>query len=370
MTQPWLSEGKLGFGLMRLPRKRTRINLDEFASMVDEFLAAGLTYFDTAHIYPGSEEATRKALVERYPRQSFHLATKLYPVFSPTAAMAKNQLATSLKRLGTDYIDAYLLHSIMDATYKRYDRLGLWDFAAEQKAAGVLRRVGFSFHGGPEVLEKLLTAHPEVDFVQLQINYADWESARVQSRANYEVARAHDVPIIVMEPVKGGELIKLPRDVQALFDAENPDASYASWAIRYAASLEGVACVLSGMSNLEQMRDNLSYMRSFEPLTDRERSVIRQAQQLLGASSHIACTSCGYCTKGCPTGIPIPEIFHAMNDHMDGRLTEADDAYHAATTSTTRAGDCIGCAACEKVCTQGLPIVQLLEECATTFDRA
>lgn len=362
--------GKLGFGLMRLPRNPARIDIKLFSQMVDEFMAAGLNYFDTAHVYPGSEDATAKALVARYPRESFALATKLHPMISPTSKMAKRQLQTSLKRLKTDYIDYYLLHSIMDNTYKRYERLGLWDFALEQKAAGVLRHVGFSFHGGPEVLDSLLTTHPETEFVQLQINYADWENPRVQSRANYEIARAHDVPIVVMEPVKGGALVKIPTEVKSLFEAANPTASPASWAIRYAASLEGVLTVLSGMSNLEQMRDNLSYMANFQPLSADEMAVIRNAQKIMGASQHIACTACGYCVKGCPQEIPIPDVFAAMNERLDGQLESARASYAAATQGKGRAGDCIACTKCEQVCTQHLEIVNHLRDCAEAFDEA
>ena len=197
-------------------------------AVYDRFLEAGFTYFDTAYVYVGLEEATRKALVSRHPRDSFTLATKVYPKVAPTAKAAKGQLGTSLKRLGTDYIDYFLLHSITDSDYGRYDQLGLWDFAAERKAAGVVRHVGFSFHGGPQVLDKVLTQHPEAEFVQLQLNYADWENPRVQARANYEVARKHGKPIVVMEPVKGGNLANPPANVRALFDAANPQASYAS----------------------------------------------------------------------------------------------------------------------------------------------
>lgn len=360
--------GKLGFGLMRLPRKLARIDVAQTSQMVDEFLEAGFTYFDTAFVYVGSEEATRKALVKRHPRDSFTLATKVFPKVAPTAGAAKGQLATSLKRLGTDYIDYYLLHSISDSDYERYDKLGLWEFAVERKQAGVIRHVGFSFHGGPEVLEKVLAAHPETEFVQLQLNYADWENPRVQSRANYEVARAHNVPIVVMEPVKGGTLANPPANVNALFRAANPQASPASWAIRFAASLDGVITVLSGMSNLDQLRDNVSYMRDFQPLSPDEMLVIREAQELMGAATRIGCTSCGYCLEGCPQQIPIPEVFAAMNIRLDGQLEAAQQAYEAAVTGAGCASDCIGCGSCEEVCTQNLPIVEHLEECARAFD--
>ena len=361
--------GKLGFGMMRLPKKLARTDIKQTSQMVDEFLDAGFTYFDTAYVYVGSEEATRKALVSRHPRDSFTVATKVYPKVAPTAKAAKGQLGTSLKRLGTDYIDYFLLHSITDSDYERYDQLGLWDFAAERKAAGVVRHVGFSFHGGPQVLDRVLTQHPETEFVQLQLNYADWENPRVQSRANYEVARAHGKPIVVMEPVKGGNLANPPAKVKALFDAANPQASYASWAIRFAASLDGVLSVLSGMSNLEQMRDNLAYMRDFQPLSADEMRVIRQAQKLMGAATRIECTACGYCLEGCPQQIDIPRVFEAMNERLDGQLEAAQRHYERAVEGGGLAGDCIACGACENVCTQNLPIVDDLALCAKAFGK-
>lgn len=370
--------GRLGFGMMRLPRKGVRIDHKYVSQMVDGFLEAGFNYFDTAYIYPGSEDATRKALVKRHPRESFYLATKLFSKISPTASMAKKQLHTSLKRLGTSYIDYYLLHSLNDSAYKRYERLGLWEFVAEQKAAGVIRQAGFSFHGGPKVLEEILSDHPEVDFVQLQLNYADWESPRVQSRANWEVARAHDVPIVVMEPVKGGALVRLPADVKQLFDRANPQASYASWAIRYAASLPGVVCVLSGMSDLDQLHDNIKSLRDFQPLSEEERNVVETARKMLESSNLIACTSCGYCVKDCPQHIPIPELFAAMNTGLEGAHAEAQQAYSDAVAGARKAagagdaectaGSCIACGRCEQVCTQGLPVIEYLRTCASTFE--
>ena len=219
---------KLGFGLMRLPKRGVRIDIKQTSAMVDAFLEAGCTYFDTAHVYPGSEEAAKKALVMRHPRESYTIATKLYAAVAPTAAAARKQFDTSLSRLGTDYIDYYLLHTLMDSNADKYERFGLWEYLDELKHAGKVRHVGFSFHEGPELLERLLTEHPEVEFVQLQINYADWESPSVASRANYEVARAHGVPVVVMEPVKGGNLAKPPKDVEQLFREYNLDASPAS----------------------------------------------------------------------------------------------------------------------------------------------
>ena len=360
---------KLGFGLMRLPRRGMGIDVRQVSQMVDLFMEAGCTYFDTAHVYLGSEEAARKALVERYPRESYTLATKLYAPASPTRKSALKQFETSLKRTGAGYIDYYLLHSLMGNNVGKYERMQLWDYVADLKARGLVRHVGFSFHDGPELLDDLLTQHPEVEFVQLQINYEDWENPSVTSRANYEVARAHDKSIVVMEPVKGGRLANPPAKVRELLRAHDAKASFASWAIRFAASLEGILCVLSGMSDVAQMQDNLSYMRDFKPLDTGERRVLRQAQQLLGATPSIPCTGCRYCTKGCPRRIDIPGVFSAMNSRLlDGALEQASVAYEEACAEGGRASECVACGQCERACPQHIPIIDELRRCAATFE--
>lgn len=361
--------GKLGFGLMRLPRKGIGIDVEQTSRMVDAFLAAGMTYFDTAFVYPGSEAAIKKALVDRHPRNSYTLATKLFAMAAPTEKAAKKELETSLKRTGAGYFDYYLLHSLMENNYKKYDKFHLWDFVEEQKEKGTIRNYGFSFHAGPELLDQLLTEHPDVDFVQLQINYADWENPSVQSRANYEVARKHGKPIVVMEPVKGGNLANPPAESASLMKGHNPEASYASWAIRFVASLEGIRAVLSGMSNLGQMKDNLSYMRDFKPLNDAEMRIIQEAQRLMGHSKTIPCTSCRYCTKGCPMEIPIPDIFTAMNKQIgNGLFEQAKEDYCNVTEEGHLASSCIECKQCEGVCPQHLPITDLLKQGAEMFE--
>ena len=356
---------KLGFGLMRLPKKGLGTDVEQMKQMVDRFMEAGFTYFDTAYVYMGSEAAAKKALVDRYPRDAYTLATKLNAfIIAPTEKAAKKQFYTSLERTGAGYFDYYLLHALMDNNYTKYEKFHLWDFVQEQKAKGLIKHLGFSFHAGPQLLDKLLTEHPEVDFVQLQLNYADWENPSVQSRANYEVARKHGKPIVVMEPVKGGNLADPPAEVKKLFMDYHSDMSCASWAIRFAASLEGVITVLSGMSNVEQMKDNLSYMKSFQPLNEEEQRIIQQAQRILGHSAAIPCTACHYCTEGCPKQIPIPEIFSAMNKKLaNGQTLQAAEDYQKAIDGKGAASDCIRCRQCENACPQHLPIIRHLEQC-------
>lgn len=362
---------KLGFGLMRLPKRGVRIDVDETAQMVDLFLEAGGTYFDTAHVYVGSEGAIAKALVKRHPRESYTLATKLFAGTAPTAKAAKKQFDTSLARTGAGYFDYYLLHCLMKVNYRKYDRFDLWDFAVQKKREGLARHIGFSFHSGPKLLDWLLSEHPEVDFVQLQINYADWEDPVVQARANYEVARAHDVPIVVMEPLKGGRLANPPKDVARLLQAHDAQASCASWGIRFAASLPGVMCVLSGMSDTAQMCDNLSYMKDFRPLDADEQRVVQQAQRLMGSSATIPCTACRYCVASCPQHIPIPDVFAAMNKQLGNGLAEearADYAQVVSQTGARPASACIACGQCERNCPQHLPIINDLKKCVTALE--
>ena len=360
---------KLGFGLMRLPKKGVKTDVEQTKKMVDMFIEAGFTYFDTAYVYLGSEAAAKKALVERYPRESYTLASKINASVAPTEKFAKKEFFTSLERTGAGYFDYYLLHAFMENNYEKYDKFHLWDFVKEQKEKGLVKHYGFSFHGGPKLLDKLLTEHPDVEFVQLQLNYADWENEKITSRANYEMARKHGKSIVVMEPVKGGSLAKPDKKIENLFRDYAPAMSPASWAIRFAASLDGIITVLSGMSNVEQMQDNLSYMKDFKPLNEDEQKIIQQAQRILGQASTVPCTACHYCTEGCPMEIPIPDIFSALNLQLgNGQLDEAKNQYLSVAEEGHRASDCIECRQCENACPQHIAITDCLKKAAEALE--
>lgn len=364
---------KLGFGLMRLPKLSDgSIDIEQTKKMVDLFMDAGFTYFDTAYVYDGgeSEKAAKAALVDRYPRESYTLCTKLCAWLGASdEESAKQQFYTSLERTGAGYFDYYLLHALQRNNYKVYDKYHIWDFAKEQKAKGLIKHYGFSFHADSELLEELLTDHPDVDFVQLQINYADWENPGVEARACWEIARKHGKPITIMEPVKGGALADPVPEVQKILKNANPNVSFASWAVRFAASLDGIITVLSGMSNIQQMEDNISYMKNFKPLDDSEQAVIRRAQAALNGDDSVPCTACHYCTDGCPMNIPIPEIFTVKNRQRGNEAFRGVREYTIATEGRGKASDCIECGQCQNACPQQIEVMKHLKDCVAQFEQ-
>lgn len=351
---------KLGFGLMRLPQQDGVIDVEQVKKMVDLFMQAGFTYFDTAWAYAGSEDAIRQALVERYPRESFQLATKNAAwINCQTAEEAYAQFDTSLRQTGAGYFDFYLLHNLGEGRTKYFNDYAMWDWVQEKKAAGLIKHVGFSFHSTADELEAILQAHPEMEFVQLQINYADWDNPAVQSRRCYEVARAHHKPVIIMEPVKGGMLATPPQPVAEILQAAEPEASPASWAIRFAANLPGVITVLSGMSNLAQMQDNLAYMQDFQGLTASQQATLQKAQEALSQIPLIPCTTCNYCAKVCPMQIGISGSFTAMNYltlYGDKKMAAGQAEWLVSGHGLKPANECIKCGKCEEACPQHIAI--------------
>ncbi|GLC80726.1 aldo/keto reductase [Lacrimispora brassicae] len=356
---------KLGFGLMRLPQQDGVIDIEQTKEMVDLFLAAGFTYFDTAWAYTGSEDAIRQALVERYPREKYQLATKNAAwIKCKTREEAISQFDTSLKQTGAGYFDYYLLHNLGEARSHYFDDFDLWNWIQEKKQEGLVKHAGFSFHSTPEELDAILTAHPEMEFVQLQINYADWENPAIQSRGCYEIARKHGKPVIIMEPVKGGLLATPPKTVEDILKAAEPASSPASWAVRFAADLDGIITVLSGMSSVEQMNDNLSYMKDFAGLTASQKETLVQAQEALAKVPLIPCTTCDYCAKVCPENIGISGSFTAMNSFtLYGNKASAkqQENWLVGGHGKAHATECIKCGKCEQACPQHIAIREQLE---------
>lgn len=363
---------KLGFGLMRLPltdpNDAGSIDMDQLCRMVDTFLERGFTYFDTAWMYCGgkSECAVKEALTLRHPRESFTVTSKLPATPLDSPEKRDEIFFEQLRRTGLSYFDYYLLHAVGGNNIDKFRQYDCFSWIKEKKAQGLVKNIGFSFHDGPELLDQVLTEHPEFDVVQLQINYLDWKDPKVQSKACYDVVVKHGKKILIMEPVKGGALANVPENVHELFRYREPNMTPASWAIRFAAGLPGVMMVLSGMSNMEQVLDNTGYMTDFKPLTQDERRMVLFCGDVIRKNMAIACTGCAYCMDVCPMHIGIPQFFKLYNRAMSG--TDVREEYHALLPDFTKASECIVCGACEKVCPQHLSVRKYLRQVAEKFE--
>lgn len=362
-----------GFGCMRLPMVETadgkEVNYEIFSKMIDEFIGAGFNYFDTAHGYLGgkSETALRDCLAKRYPREAFVLTNKLSNSFFKCEEDIRPFFESQLEACGVDYFDFYLMHAQDRSNFEKYKKCRAYETAFNLKREGKIGHVGLSFHDTAEVLDNILTTYPEVEVVQIQFNYADYEDASVESRKCLEVCRKHGKPALVMEPVKGGSLVNLPEDAKAVFDALG-GGSYASYAIRFAASFDGIAVVLSGMGNMDMMRDNLSYMTDFKPLSDEEWGAIEKVSAIFRGQDVIPCTDCKYCMECCPMHIPIPALFACLNGRRAFKNWNTDYYYEVHTEDGPKASDCLRCGMCEKACPQHLKIRDLLMEVEREFE--
>lgn len=373
-----IKEKKLGFGCMRLPTldksDPASFDYERIEELFDAFLEKGFTYFDTAYTYHGyhAEEAVRKTLVERHPRDSFQLATKMPLRDFKDVDDLEKIFNEQLTNCGVDFFDFYLLHNMGHNVYEKCRRYDAFHFVQRKQAEGKIRSVGMSFHDTPELLEEILAQYGDcLDFLQLQINYMDWEQPNIQSRRCLEIANRYHKPVIVMEPCKGGTLVNVPEAAEKLMKEYHPDASAASWAFRFAAGQEGVVRVLSGMNTMEQVEDNASTFTDFKPLSDEEYAVIAKVTEIINANTAIACTACGYCTHGCPKNIAIPQYFSLYNSMMrtTGSFSSQMVYYNNTAISHGKASDCIECGKCEQACPQHLPIRQYLKDVVEKFEK-
>ena len=368
-----MSNKKLGFGLMRLPlldeNDKGSIDIEHMKKMVDEFIARGFTYFDTAWMYCKfrSENATKEALVDRYPRDSYTLASKLHSAFFKTKEERDVIFEEQRKKTGVEYFDYYLIHDINKDSYEVYEEMDCFNWIVEKKKQGLVKNIGLSFHATADLLDLILTRHPEMEFVQLQINYLDWENDIVQSRKCYEVAVKHGKPVVVMEPVKGGKLAEVPEEVEKMFKEYHPELSVASWAVRFAASLDNVFMVLSGMSNMDQLLDNTDYMMDFKPLSEEELVLVHKAADIIKTYNKIPCTGCAYCLDGCPAQIAIPEYFNIYNADVRGDNGQGDK-YKKLSETSGKASECVECGQCESICPQHIHIIDELKAVVKQFE--
>ena len=368
---------KLGFGCMRLPlldpADQASFDKEQLKRMVDTFIELGFTYFDTAWMYHNfqSEEVLKEVLVERYPRDKFTITSKLPIMMLHSDKNQRETFERQLQKVGVDYFDYYLVHSLNENTYKNAVKLKSFEYLQELKAAGKIKHMGISFHDSAELLDRILTEHPEIELVQIQLNYVDWDSDSIQSGKCYDVICKHNKPVVVMEPIKGGTLINVPDEVKEMFKQSEPDLSVASWAIRFAASQSQVMMVLSGMSSYEQLDDNTSYMQDFKPLSEEQMALTAKAAEIINSTIAVPCTACRYCVKGCPQKIAIPEYFSLFNSKRrfgkDGFVSEVA-YYFNLCAEHGKASDCIECKKCEKICPQHIKVSEVMKEVAKEFE--
>ncbi|MFR7991923.1 MAG: aldo/keto reductase [Lachnospiraceae bacterium] len=354
-----------GFGCMRLPMDHDEVDDVEFTKMIDTFLENGFCYFDTAHGYLSgkSEQAIKRCLTSRHPRESYLLTNKLTQPYFHSESDIRPFFEQQLNACGVDYFDFYLMHAVSSENYPHFVNCHAFEIAQQLKNEGKIRRVGMSFHDKAHVLDRILTEHPEIEVVQLQFNYADFDDPVVESDKCYNVCVAHGKPVIVMEPVKGGRLVDLPAEAGALLD-QLQNGSYASYALRFCASFPQVCMILSGMGNMDMMRENIRVMSECSPLSDQERETIDRVRDILKTKSLIGCTACRYCVDGCPKHIPIPELFACYNEKKQRPKSDISERYLACTQGGGLPTDCIQCGACERVCPQHLNIIKLLRSTA------
>ena len=362
---------KLGFGCMRLPMANGEVDCELTKQMVDAFIAAGFNYFDTAHGYLGgkSEIALKECLTSRYPREAYILTDKLSTHHFSSNEEIRPLFQSQLEICGVDYFDFYLMHAQDKNIFAKYKACRAYETALEFLAEGRIRHLGISFHDKADVLEQILTEYPQVEVVQIQLNYVDFDDASVESRKCLEVCRKHGKPAIIMEPVKGGSLVNLPEAAQKVFD-EVGSGSNASYAIRFAASQEGVMMVLSGMGDMQMMNDNISYMKDFQPLNAEEQAAVAKVCEIFRGLGAVPCTACRYCTEVCPQGIAIPDLFACLNAKRI--FNNWNTGYYYSNIHTKNGGktsDCIECGACEGICPQHLAIRSLLKEVAAEFEQ-